>query len=452
MRLWLPLLFGLILGGAVAAQTMDDARSAYHEGDYATALQIAQPMAATGDADALNMLGVLHRNGYAVRYDPVAALGFFERSAAQDYSPALYNLGDLLQDGAPGVAVDLARAEQLYLRAIAIDDNAGAMNILAVLLEVRDAPTPDWPRIFQLYEAATAGGDRDAPVNHALILFHGDAGGEDPGAARRLLEAEVAETGYGRAERLLGYFNEIGAGGPQDTGRAIALYQAAAFDGYPEAAVDLGVLYRFGAPGLAPDLRSSADWFRRGSDMGSADGANELGLLLIDGDPSVPDDIQRANALFRLAHERGLDHGARNLAISYWHGDGVAQDHGEARRLMEIAAVDRLPDAVSDLGVMMDDGIGGPVDLLGARALFREAAEAGLALAGLNLSGSLMRIGAPEGDPTEGLAWCHWAIERAATEADAQEYRATCARRAADWPQLKMPMVEARRDALLAQF
>jgi len=452
MRIWGLLVLSICLAWPVWAQTMDDARSAYHEGDFATVLQIVEPMAAREDADALNMIGILYRNGLGVPSDAPRALGYFERAAIQDFSASLYNLGDLLQDGAPGVPVDLGRAETLYLRAIAVDDNPGAMNNLAVLLEVRDAPDADWPRIVDLYRRATEGGDIDAPVNLALLLFNESGGYGDPVEARRLLEAEVAETGYGRAERLLGYFNEIGSGGPQDTGRAIALCQAAVADGVAEAAVDLGVMHRLGAPGLAVDLGAAADWFRRASGMGSADGANELGLLMIDGDPRVPDNIQFANDLFRLAHDRGLDHGSRNLAISYWHGEGVARDLAEARRLMEIATANRLPDALSDLGVMLDDGIGGPMDPLGARALFREAAEVGLALAGLNLAGSLMRAEGPQPDPTEGLAWCYWAIERADNDTERADYIETCARRRAAWPQLKIHVVEARCDALLAQF
>lgn len=449
MRLVVFLLFGFWMSGPGLAQTLDDARIAYRAGDYATTLAIASPMAAAGDPDAQNIMGVLYRFGYAVPANPPLALQYFEAAVAGNVSAAMFNLGDLLNDGAPGVAVDVARAEQLYNQAIALDGNAGAMNNLAVLLE--DRGNTDWSRVVQLYSGAIAGGDSDASVNLALLHFNGRGVPENPVEARRIVADEVARTGFGRAERLLGYFFEAGIGGPQDTGRAIALYQAAAADGQASAATDLGILYQHGAPGLAPDLAQAAAWYRRASDMGDGDGANELGLLMIDGDPTVPDSIFTANEMFRLAHDRGLAHGSRNLAISYWNGDGVPVDFAEARRLMEIAAAGDLSDAISDIGVMMEDGVGGPVDVLGAREAYRRAAQMGLALGGLNLSGNLMNPANPEIDALEGYAWCLWAIERA-DAADVARHRETCADRSEGWPQAKLSLAQARATDLLAQY
>jgi hypothetical protein len=449
MRFIVLLVLSLCVSGPVLAQTLDDARNAYRAGDYATTLAIASPMAAAGDPDAQNIMGVLYRFGYAVPANPPLAQQYFEAAVAGNVSAAMFNLGDLLNDGAPGVPANVARAEQLYNQAIALDGNAGAMNNLAVLLE--DRGNTDWARVVQLYSGAMAGGDRDASVNLALLHFHGRGVPENPVEARRLVDAEVAQTGFGRAERLLAYFFEAGIGGPQDTGRAIALYQAAAADGQASAATDLGIMYQNGAPGLVPDLAQAAAWYRRASDMGDGDGANELGLMMIDGDPTVPDSIFSANEMFRLAHDRGLAHGSRNLAISYWNGDGLGVDFAEARRLMEIAAAGDLADAISDVGVMMEDGVGGPVDVLGARDAYRRAAELGLALGGMNLSGNLMNPANPSVDALEGYAWCLWAIERADAD-DVAGYRDTCATRSEGWPQDKRSVAATRAQALLAAY
>jgi uncharacterized protein len=84
----------------VLAQTLglargngDAAYAAYQEGHYGTALRLARPVAAAGDARAESVLGLLYYNGEVVPQDKAEAMKWFHRAADQGDALAQYNLG-----------------------------------------------------------------------------------------------------------------------------------------------------------------------------------------------------------------------------------------------------------------------------------------------------------------------------------------------------------------------
>jgi TPR repeat protein len=69
------------------------------------------------------------------------------------------------------------------------------------------------------------------------------------------------------------------------------------------------------------------------------------------------------------------------LGISYFHGNGVKQDFGEAFRWLNLAAEREAPRALYHLGVILEQGLCGEIDLARAfdcflRASLREEVQA----------------------------------------------------------------------------
>jgi TPR repeat protein len=71
----------------------DAAYAAYREGHYGTALRLARPLAAEGDARAQSVLGLLYYRGEGVPQDKAEAVKWFRRAADQGDAQAQYNLG-----------------------------------------------------------------------------------------------------------------------------------------------------------------------------------------------------------------------------------------------------------------------------------------------------------------------------------------------------------------------
>jgi TPR repeat protein len=125
-----------------------------------------------------------------------------------------------------------------------------------------------------------------------------------------------------------------------------------------------------------------AAW-RRAADKGSTSAMVELGVLYGTGSGVARDEAQ-ARKLFERAAEAGNPRGVTNLAALS--GGGAPADPARARQLLAKAA-ETNAEAQYQLGLMMEDGTGGPKDDTGARNLFEKAAAQ-------NHPGALERMGA----------------------------------------------------------
>jgi TPR repeat protein len=124
-----------------------------------------------------------------------------------------------------------------------------------------------------------------------------------------------------------------------------------------------------------------AAW-RKAADKGSSSAMVELGVLLATGSGVARDEAQ-ARKLFERAAEAGNPRGVSNLAAL---SGGAPSDPARARGLLAKAA-ETNAEAQYQLGLMMQDGTGGPKDEVAARGLFEKAAAQGHA-------GALERMGA----------------------------------------------------------
>ena len=85
------MVFGVFLASAGEGWSADTqkARTAYQNGDYATALRELTPLAEQGDAVAQYNLGSMYRKGQGVLQDYKTARKWYRLSAEQDQCPSL---------------------------------------------------------------------------------------------------------------------------------------------------------------------------------------------------------------------------------------------------------------------------------------------------------------------------------------------------------------------------
>jgi TPR repeat protein len=115
---------GLVKGAA----TSDAAYAAYQNGDYPTALRLARPLAAAGDARAQAMLGLLYYGGRGLPQDYNEALRWFRAAADQNDVNAQVHLGVMFSEGR-GVPQDSAEAAKWFHRAADLGDAQAQYNL-----------------------------------------------------------------------------------------------------------------------------------------------------------------------------------------------------------------------------------------------------------------------------------------------------------------------------------
>lgn len=235
-------------------------RAAYVAGDYQAALDILAPLAEAGDPVAQNVIGAIHEDGIVVQQDLAVAQAWWERAAAQDYDKAVYNLGWLLQNQAPGYPDDPAAALPWIERAMQIGYPHAFVLRAELHEEGRGGPVDD-AAAAQGYETAADMGVTDA-MNHIGKMYVDGRGVPEDMASALYWFGEAAWTGDPVGLSNLGAMYANGYGVGQDTLAAMALYESAAERGHALAAVNLGQLL--------------ADW-----DTGFSDPARAYGWCLV---------------------------------------------------------------------------------------------------------------------------------------------------------------------------
>lgn len=86
---------------------------AYAQGNFSAALEILQPFAEQGNAQAQFVLGMMHREGQAVQQDHKAAVTWLSKAAEQGNMEAQENLGLSYAKGL-GVERDWVQADKWF--------------------------------------------------------------------------------------------------------------------------------------------------------------------------------------------------------------------------------------------------------------------------------------------------------------------------------------------------
>lgn len=177
-----------------------DAAKAWAAGDIRTAREIWEKMAADGDAQAMNNLGVLYDQGQGVEPDPGRAAHFFAQSANAGNPAGMSNYGRMLEQG----------------RGISMNPSEAAR----------------W------FDLAARKGQAEAQYNLGLLYENGRGVDRDEGAAAAWYSRAASQNQKDALARL-GHFYRIGRGVEQNEQRAALLLYAAAMEGSDAAINEL---------------------------------------------------------------------------------------------------------------------------------------------------------------------------------------------------------------------
>jgi TPR repeat protein len=239
---------------------IDTARAAVDRGEYASALQIAQPLAQHGFAPAQTLLAEMYLDGQGVARDPARAMSLYRQAADQGDGRAENGIG-LMYDTGNGVALNYQEAFAWYTKA-AQRGYPGGINNLGTMYAKGLGVEWNEPQATALYEKAAALGYVTAQLNLGTRFVSGD---------------EVT----------------------QDCARGMAWYNKAASEGSAQAEYEIGSLYEK-AQCVPRDMSMAADWLLKASEHRHAMAMNNLGILYQKGD-GVRRDLVIAYALYTVS-------------------------------------------------------------------------------------------------------------------------------------------------------
>ena len=161
-----------------------------------------------------------------------------------------------------------------------------------------------------------------APINPTALFEKGMNTLTGTGFSRNDLSGveyirQSADAGYAPAQAVMGYFSETGFSVPQDPAQAITYYTKAAVQGDRLSEWVLGRMY-FTGVGAQRNVTDAERWLGKAANQGDPFGQHLLGSLKLErGDNAA------AAALFRKAAEQGLPQAQQQLGSMLKEGKGI---------------------------------------------------------------------------------------------------------------------------------
>ncbi len=150
----------------VRADAFEDAKAAAARRDYATMLEILQPLAASGDARAQTSIGAMYETGQGVALNHTEAIKWYRLAAAQGEAWAQLNLGIRYQSG-QGVTLDYAEAAKWY-RLAAAQRNPVAQTMLGEMYAEGQGVARDYVRAYMWFNLGAISGVASAVKNRDI--------------------------------------------------------------------------------------------------------------------------------------------------------------------------------------------------------------------------------------------------------------------------------------------
>lgn len=195
-----------------------------------------QQLAAAGNAEAMNGLGLLYSKGIAVAADEQEGINWLQKAAENGYTKAWYNLGLLYKEG------------------------VGA--------------TQNQAKAVGCFEKAAKGGYDPAWLVWGGMVMQGKGTPQDYSLAISIFQ-QGADKGSANCLYSLGYLHYKGLGCTQDYAKAIQLFELAAEKRSAVAMYMLGLCYRNGY-GVTIDTEKAKYWLNKSAALGFKDSEKEL--------------------------------------------------------------------------------------------------------------------------------------------------------------------------------
>jgi len=224
----------------------------HEEGDYASAASYFAHAAELGSSAAQFQLGIYHELGQGVHVNERLAAEWYRRAKNQGHVEAQFYLGVCYENGV-GVEEDLASAVACYLLA-AEQGHVEAQYSLGVCLSRGTGIAKDQQQSLHWLEKAAK---QDHPEARFLVLNL------------------AAQQGSPAAQYALGVFYEKGLGVAKNLQSAIEAYRKAAEAGNADAQFELGRRYKNGE-GLRKNSAHAISWLNKAASQNHADATSML--------------------------------------------------------------------------------------------------------------------------------------------------------------------------------
>jgi TPR repeat protein len=242
----------------------DAAYVAFDQGQYLTALKLAEEAAKKGDAAAHTLVGRIYGEGLGVGKDDKVAANWYARGAELGDPNAMFAYGVLLAEG----------------RGVAKDRPAAGI----------------------MFEKAAATGHALANYNLGMLFLKGDGKPENPYRAAQHI-AYAASKGIAQAQYDLGALYQSGVGVKPDAYEASKWLSMAADQGHAAAQYDYAIALLRGL-GLNRDLPRAIDYMKSAADKGIPGAQNRLAHIYLEGVGGVEKSTVEA-AKWRLVAKAG---------------------------------------------------------------------------------------------------------------------------------------------------
>ncbi len=216
---------------------------AFEQGQYQTAMALAEAAAGRGDPQAHTLMARIYDEGLGVHKDPITAARWYARGAELCDVPALFEYGLMLAQGR-GVGKDRVAAAEML-------------------------------------EKAAISGHALANYNLGLIFLKGDGKPQNPFRAAQHIRY-AAEKGVAAAQYDIAVMYQLGNGVQQDMVEAAKWYNRAAAAGSVPAEYDYAVLLLKGL-GLERDKPKAITYLKAAADHGMPGAQNRLANIYFEG-------------------------------------------------------------------------------------------------------------------------------------------------------------------------
>lgn len=129
---------------------------------------------------------------------------------------------------------------------------------------------------------------------------------------------------------------------------AYQIWEPLASEGYAKAQANLAWMYHTGK-GVTKDLDKAREWYTLAAKQNHVIAQNNLGVFYEQGLGDLNKNPKRAAKWYREAAEVGYSYAQYNLGVLYLRGHGVKRDIDEAIFWLEIAALQGVAQAQSEL-------------------------------------------------------------------------------------------------------
>ncbi|KAK8840589.1 hypothetical protein M9Y10_030800 [Tritrichomonas musculus] len=338
--------------------------------DYNKAKEYYELSAQQNNSDALNNLGHLYYNGHGVKQDYNKAKEYYELSAQQNNSGALNNLGNLYKNGF-GVKQDYNKAKEYY-ELSAQQNDLYALNNLGNLYKNGFGVKQDYNKAKEYYELSAQQNNSDALNNLGHLYYNGFGVKQDYNKAKEYYELSAQQNNSGALNNL-GLLYKNGFGVKQDYNKAKEYYELSAQQNDLYALNNLGNLYYNGF-GVKQDYNKAKEYYELSAQQNDSDALNNLGHLYYNGH-GVKQDYNKAKEYYELSAQQNDSYALNNLGNLYYNGFGVKQDYNKAKEYLELSAQQNNSGALNNLGNLYYNGFGVKQDYNKAKEYYELSAQ-----------------------------------------------------------------------------